>query len=54
MNQVSYNICRFIPFLTAPLTDLLVVSAHFEEVVDVINDDETKFRKRMLDEVQQL
>ena len=40
MNQVSYNIYRLIPFVPVFETDLIVVSAYFDEPIEIINDEE--------------
>ena len=45
MNQVSFNLYKKIPFTSSIETDLVVVSAHFNEYIEIINDSEELWKK---------
>ena len=54
MNQVSYNIYRLIPFAPVLESDLIVVSSYFAEPIEIINDDEERWKRSVEKDLNQL
>jgi len=54
MNQVSYNIYRLIPLVSIFDTDLVVISAYFENKIEFIKDASKLFRKQTKSQIKEL